>query len=87
MTASSNDDERYARLLLGACRVLQDQGLADLMGPDLASWWREHPASKEAEVRRVINELSPDQFNVLQEWLRAGNTLDAFAFREEEKDQ
>lgn len=75
---SERTAERVRRLLLGACRIIADNDLHMLMGPDLADWWRMQPESQANRVRKICNEIPVRDMDTLKEWVRAGRSLDEF---------
>lgn len=75
---SERTAERVRRLLLGACRIIADNDLHMLMGPDLADWWRMQPESQASRVQKICNEIPVRDLDTLKEWVRAGRSLDEF---------
>lgn len=75
---SERTAERVRRLLLGACRIIAENELDMLMGPDLADWWRMQPEAQANRVRRICNEIPMRDLDTLKEWVRAGRSLDEF---------
>lgn len=70
--------KRVRRLLLGACRIISDNSLEPLMGPDLADWWGRQPEAQANRIRKILNEIPVRDVDTLKEWVRAGNSLDDF---------